>query len=149
MKICIKAMSMNRGNLRAWIDDHTRQTIIALAQLYLFPHGNRVHWRKEVWEKFHEMHRLKPSNKLPSSKFILDNSFNLYQPTLMRLIQYALDKEENYIPIRNIQESEFMLMVEDYFLWLANYLSQTDTLNKQDVLDKLDEIGLTEEYNRE
>lgn len=146
MKKYIYAMSMSRGDLRSWVSAHTRQVIIALAQLYLFPTGNRVHWRKEVWEKFSTIHRLKPTNKLPSAKFILDNSFNVYKNILPSLMQYAIDKEEDYSPISNIDEDDFRLLVEDYFLWLANMLSNADAVAKSDVLEELDRLGLTEVY---
>lgn len=149
MKVYVKSMSMSRGDLKDWIESHTKQTIIALAQLYLFPSGNRIHWRKEVWEKFHEMHKLKFNNKLPSAKFILNNSYELHQAMTCRLLQYAIDKEEKYTPISNIRESEFMVIVEDYFIWLANQLSQKEIVNTQEVLDELDNLGLTEKYDRE
>ena len=147
MKIYISAMSMDRGDLRSWIESHTKQTIIALAQLYVFPSGPRVHWREEVWSKFSEIHRLKPRNKLPSAKLILDNSYEVYKNQLMNLIQHAIDKETKYIPITNIDESEFRLIVHDYFLWLANKLSQNDYLIKAEVLERLDQLGLTEQYD--
>lgn len=149
MKLYIKAMSMKRSDLKEYIESHTRQTIIALAQLYLFPHGNRVHWRKEVWEKFHEMHKLKFNNKLPSAKFILDNSYELHQSMTCRLLQYAIDKEDKYTPISSRRESEFLVIVKDYFLWLANQLSQQEIINTKEVLDELDNLGLTENYDRE
>ncbi len=149
MKVYIEAMSMSRGDLKEWIEAHTQQTIIALAQLYLFPQGNRAHWRKEVWEKFHNMHKLKFNNKLPSSKFILNNSYELHQAKICRLLQYAIDKEEKYTPISSRRESEFLLIVQDYFIWLANQLSQTDLINTQEVLDELDSLGLTVDYERE
>lgn len=147
MKIYIYAMSMDRGDLRAWIESHTRQTIVALAQLYLFPTGPRVHWREEVWSKFSEIHRLKPKNKLPSAKLILDNSYQVYKNQLRNLLDHAIDKEIKYTPISNIDESEFQLIVYDYFLWLANEFSQKDYLIKADVLRKLDQLGLTEQYD--
>lgn len=148
MKVYIKAMSMSRGNLRDWIEDHTYQVIIALGQLYLFPDGNRTHWRKEVWEKFSRIHTLKPSRKLPSAKFILDNSYSLYQNKMASILQYVIDKESEYVPISSIDDERFRLIVEDYFLWLASYLSQTELLDKDDVLSELDRLGLTETYGR-
>jgi len=148
MKVYIKAMAMNRSNLRDWIEDHTYQVIVALGQLYLFPEGNRTHWRKEVWEKFSRMHTLKPSRKLPSAQFILDNSYAIYQNKMSSILKYVIDKESNYTPTSNIDDERFRLIVEDYFLWLANYLSQTELLDKDDVLEELDRLGLTETYGR-
>lgn len=147
MKRYVHAMSMSKGDLCSWVESHTKQTILALAQLYLFPTGPRVHWREEVWSKFQEIHRLKPKNKLPSAKLILENSYEVYKDKLMNILQHAIDKESKYTPIDNIDESEFRLIVNDYFLWLANYLSQNDYLLKVDVYNRLDALGLTEEYD--
>lgn len=146
MKKYIYAMSMNRGDLRDYIESHTRQVIIALAQLYLFPIGNRVHWRKEVWEKFNTIHTLKPLKKLPSAKFIFDNSYSLYLKRIPALLQYAIDKEEQYSPIDTMDYEEFRVIVYDYFIWLSDYFSQTADLAKSDVLEELDRLGLTEVY---
>ena len=144
MKMYISAMSMYRGDLKDWIEDHTYQVIVALGQLYLFPTGNRVHWRKEVWEKFSRMHTLKPGRKLPSAQFILDNSYGIYKSKMLSILQYVIDKESDYTPISDIDDERFRLIVQDYFLWLANYLSQYDILHKVDVLSELDGLGLTE-----
>lgn len=70
MKIAVLGMSKSRKDLGDWIEDHTWQTMVAIAQLYAFPNGNRVHWRKEVWEKFDRMHLFRHNSKLPDAKFI-------------------------------------------------------------------------------
>ena len=146
MKVYIKAMSMKRADLRDYIESHTRQVFIALTQLYLFPSGNRVHWRKEVWDKFSEMHTMKPTNKLPSAKFILDNSFEIYKNKIPDIIERVIDKEEMYTPIGNIDDYALRILIQDYFTWLSNYFSQKEMLSKSDVLDELDKLGLTIDY---
>lgn len=149
MKVYVSAMSMRRGDLQDYVEAHTRQVIIALAQLYLFPSGPRVHWRKGVWEKFNEMHTLKPMKKLPSAKFILDNSFEIYKNRLVDMLQYAIDKEEKYAPIGNVDDYEFRVLVHDYFIWLANMFSSQELIRKSDVYQELDRLGLTEQYFKE
>lgn len=146
MKMYIRAMSMKRGDLKDWIEDHTYQVIFALGQLYLFPSGNRVHWRKEVWEKFSRMHTLKPTRKLPSSQFILDNSYGVFKNRMSSILQQVIDKEDEYTPISNIDDERFRLLVYDYFLWLSAYLSYSEFLTKADVLTELDRLGLTATY---
>ena len=45
----IKAAAMKQKSLAAWIEERTSPTLLALAQLYLFPDNeNKLHWRKEV-----------------------------------------------------------------------------------------------------
>lgn len=63
---------------------------------------------------------------------------------MLSILQYVIDKESDYTPISDIDDERFRLIVQDYFLWLANYLSQYDILDKVDVLSELDGLGLTE-----
>ena len=144
MKRLILGMSMSKSDLAAWIDNHTFQTIVALAQLYLFPSGNRTHWRKEVWEKFSRIYTLKHSNKLPSAQFILQHSWNAHKNHIARIIQYAKDKEEKYSPIEGATLDEFYQVAEDYFIWLADMLSRHNEVLLQEVKDELDRLGLDE-----
>lgn len=140
----IFAMSRSRKDLGSWIEDHTFQVMVALAQLYLFPHGNRVHWRKEVYEKFSQMFPFRHNNKLPDQKFILDNSWNVNSRFIHNALQRAIDKETEYVPIDNIDENEFYVIVEDYFMWLSYSLSKTNRVSLQEVLEELDRLGLSE-----
>lgn len=133
----------SRSDLGAWIEDHTPQVMIAIAQLYVFPSGNRTHWRKEVWEKFSEMHAFKHNNKLPSAKFILDNSWKVNERYVDNVIRFVIGKEEEYTPREDINVSELYDILESYFKWLADYLSKNRFLIPQDVNKKLDELGLT------
>ena len=144
MKRRIFGMSMKRGDLGDWIDNHTFQVIVALAQLYLFPGGNRTHWRKEVWEKFSRIYTLKRSNKLPSAEFILSNSWDKYKGRLARILQYAADKEDEYIPIKSAHLDEFYQVAQDYFYWLADSFSKNQELLLSEVKEELDRLGLTE-----
>lgn len=144
MKRAIAGMSMKRKELAAWIENHTFQTIVALAQLYLFPMGNRVHWRKRVWEKFSRMYPLRSNGKLPSAQFILDNSWGMNKRWAKNALQYTIDKEEDYEPRKDAQFQEFYQIVDDYFNWLADRLSQENQLSLKEVLDELDRLGLDE-----
>ena len=142
MKIVILGMSKSRKDLGEWIEDHTWQTMVAIAQLYAFPNGNRVHWRKEVWEKFDRMHLFRHNNKLPDAKFILDNSWNVNKQFVADALQYAIDKEEEYEPRADLDVSELTGIISKYFTWLAEVLSKHPAVQKSEVLNKLDELGL-------
>lgn len=137
-------MSMKRGDLGAWIDNHTFQVMVALAQLYLFPQGTRRHWRTEVWEKLSQMYKLKLNNKLPSAQFILKYSWELNKQNVSSALKYAKSKEHELKPKDSEVYGEFYQIVEDYFIWLANELSQKDKLYLPEVLEELDRLGLTE-----
>jgi len=143
MKQYIVGMAFRRSDLGDWIDNHTFQVMVALAQLYLFPSGNRIHWRKEVWEKFSRMYTLKKTNKLPDSDFILQNSWGRNKHNVLNALNYAIDKEDSYSP-RIYTYDEFYQIVEDYFIWLASKLSKNETVRLAEVKEELDSLGLDE-----
>jgi len=144
MKRLVYGMSMKRKELGDYIDNHTWQVIVALAQLYPFPHGNRVHWRKEVWEKFSKVYILNKSDKLPNADFIYSNSWGRNTGEIGNALQYAKDKESDYTPQEHATVDEFWFIVQDYFLWLSDKLSQNSTVTLAEVKDELDRLGLTE-----
>lgn len=143
----ILAMATSRKEVGARIEDHTPQTIIALAQLYLFPNGNRVHWRKEVWEKFYSVDRFKGSNKLPDAQFILKNSWEVHKNNLDTYLKFAIGKEEDYKPRLDIDQNQFHNIVQEYFQWLANVLSTKGFVDTNSVRAELDELGLGEKLS--
>ena len=145
MKRMIIGMSKSRSDLAAWIDDHTYQVMVAIAQLYAFPYGNRVHWRKEVWEKFSEMHLFKHNSKLPDAKFIYDNSWGVNKEFVSDALGKAIDKEEDYSPKDDLDTSELYNIMENYFKWLSTKLSQSKSIRRLEVAEKLDELGLKEQ----
>lgn len=142
----IVGMSKGRRELGGWIEDHTVPVMVALAQLYIFPNGCRTHWRQKVWDKFHEMKRFMHNKKLPDAQFILDNSWsiNKSEHDLDTVIRYVIKKEKSYEPRKDINKTELSSIMESYFTWLADKLSDEFLLDVDEVKQKLDELGLNE-----
>lgn len=143
MKIYIFA-AKNRKDLGAWIEGHTRQVMIAITQLYLYPNGPRRHWRKEVWEKFYEMDLFKHNNKLPDAKFILKNSWEVNKKWVNNILEFVIDKEEDYTPREDINTEELTRILEEYFIWIADKLSKSPVVRISEVREELDKLGLEE-----
>lgn len=143
MKVYIYAMGRERKELANWIDNHTFQVMVALAQLYLFHHGTRKHWRTEVWNKFPRIYPLS-NNKLPDWKFIMKNSWGKNYHKVQKALQFAKDKETDFTPQADESYDEFYQLVEDYFMWLSHTLSKVEILPQQLVLEQLDQMGLPE-----
>lgn len=134
--------SKSRKDLGDWIEDHTFQVMVAISQLYAFPTGPRFHWRQEVWEKFDRMKLFRHNKKLPDAKFILENSWEVNKGFVDSALNYAIDKETDYIPKENLDISELTNIIEQYFIWLADELSKKPAVRLESVLKKLDELGL-------
>jgi len=145
LKRLIYAMSKDRSDLAAWIEDHTFPVMCAIAQLYLFENvPYRAHWRQEVWSKFCQMHVLRSSKKLPSSDFIYDNSWGVNKGFVDDAINWAISHEYELTPRSIVDSKEVETMMDDYFIWLSNQLSNHRAIPSKDVYSKLDELGLKE-----
>jgi len=141
----IYGMAMKRHELGNWIEDHTFQVMVALAQLYLFPKvTTRSHWRMEVWEKFHEMHLLKKTNKLPNAMFIYDCSWGRNSQFVHNAKRTAINKEKSLKPCRSANEQDLADIMDDYFVWLSTMLAKNKYIEKELVFQELDNLGLTE-----
>ena len=141
----IFGMSKSKSDMGAWIEDHTLPVMCAIAQLYIFPHADaRKHWRHEVWEKFPRIHKFKGSNKLPSQKFIYENSWEIDKDNVQDAINWAIGKEYKLTPRDDIDIAELSFIMQEYFTWLSKNLSTSIVLIERKTLEKLDELGLTE-----
>ena len=144
--ISILGMSKSRRDLEAWIEDQTFPTMIALAQLYVFPNGARTHWRREVWEKFHMMHVFRHNKQLPSAEFILSSGWkvNKSDKQVRDVIRFVIGKEVDYVPRKNIDVRELTYIMERYFEWISWQLSKSRIVEPNEVYSELDVLGLTE-----
>lgn len=143
MKRIIYAMSKAKSDLAAWIEDHTFPTMCAIAQLYLFPeYSAKSHWRQEVWSKFGQMHILRTTKDLPSSKFIFENSWGVDKRFVEDAVDWATGHEENLTPREDIDLEYLYSLMEAYFEWASTKLSVSRALKPKDVYAKLEELGL-------
>lgn len=143
MKRCIYAMSWNRQDLAAWIEEHRVPVTQALTQLYLFPNSQyENHWRQEVWAGFHTMKRLKGTNKLPSATFIYDNIWGRIPERMNSLMKRVIYHEHDLQPRAQYSEVELETLISNYFIWISNELSKSDVLYAEEVYQKLDELEL-------
>ena len=145
----IYSSKMPRGKLKLKIKNHTRPVIITLAQLYIYHRDtdNYHHWSNEVISQFPEIDRLdgKGRGKLPSKKFILDNSWGEYKDSIKKLMSMAVIHEgqnQFYDSDRAKNVDEFSKIVEEYLDFLATSLSQSDVLDPEEAIIKLKDLNL-------
>ena len=143
MKKYIMGMAYRRADLAAWIEDHTFPVMGTLAQLYLFPTAStQSHGTHDVWEKFHSMHVLKGSNKLPSAQFILQNSWEVNKSFVESAVNWAIGKEYQLTPRTDADLDRLTAIMAAYFDWLAHELSTVRVVNPAAVATKLAELSL-------
>lgn len=129
-------------DIGAELEEMTFPLMQSLTQLYLYPHVFTVdHWRHEAWSFIHDVSVLKGRNKLPKKDFILKNTIIANMKYLNECVSAVLDKEYQFTPI-DYNMDELAGLMDNYFDWLADKLSHTRYIAKQEVVDKLISIGL-------
>ena len=145
MILFIYCMSKSKSELAGWIEDHTFPVMCAITQLYLFENCDvRSHWRQEVWANFKDMRLLRRQNKLPTSKFIFENSWKVNEVFVDDAVTWAIDHENNLICREDIDVNHLHAIMENYFKWLSDQLSTHKTISSTAVYTKLDELGLSD-----
>ena len=136
-------MSKFKSELAGWIEDHTFPVMCAIAQLYLFENCDvSSHWRQEVWASFKDMRLLRRQNKLPTSKFIFENSWKINEGFVNDAVTWAIDHENTLHCQKDVDVNQLYDIMERYFKWLSDQLSKHKTISSTAVYTKLDELGL-------
>lgn len=139
----IFGMSKSRKDLESWIEDHTLPVMCALAQLYVFPNSQyENHWRQEVYANFNTMRRFRHNNKLPSSEFIFNSSWEINKDSVKSALKWAKSKETELTPRKDISVENLYSLMESYFIWISEALSQEPLISSEEVYAELDELGL-------
>lgn len=139
----VYAMSYGRADLASWIEEHTFPVVVAITQLYMFPYSQyRSHWVKEVYASFNSMKLLKHNNKLPSARFIYDNSWGINKRFYKDAIVFVKDKESELQLRDDFNELELVNILDSYFEWLAAQLSQHRVITLSQVFNELKQYNI-------
>lgn len=142
MKRYIRCQAKPLADIGADIESKTPPVIQALIQLYLYPEATtREHWRQEVWANLHDIDLRKGSNKLPKRDFILKNTIVPNMKFIESFVASVIDKEIEFTP-KAIDYNELCGLIDNYFDWLSEKLSQTRYISCKEVYTKLESIGL-------
>lgn len=138
MKVCIRSMSMSKKDIGAKIEDGTQTIIIHLIKLWLYPHSeSKHHWRKEIASALFNVPTMKGRSKHPSSKFILDNTWNIHSNLYESYLDYVLvdygDSDADTSKLRD--------HIEMYFRWLADELSANLIVPHKRIYSELEKLG--------
>lgn len=139
----IYGMSYRRSDLAAWIEDHTFPAMICLAQLYMFPNSeNRRHWATELFATFHSMRVLRGTSRVPSSRFIFENSWGIDEKYFKDACNAAEDKELELDVREDFSYDAVRELMRSYFEWIASELSVHRAITLSDVFNELDVLGV-------
>ena len=150
MKIYIRgseavfAMSLPKHEIAARLEETTRTLIRHLIKLQLYgdtsPSAN--HWRQEIYAILHNVSKIRGSNKLPSQKFILDNTINVNRDLIPAWTRHIVtDYSDDVDQDMQIDVTKLEDKITDYYMWLAAELSEYGDISRTDCYNKLKELG--------
>ena len=140
MKKYIYAMSVNQQELGQQLFNASLPLTEHLTKLYMFPNLDyRGHWKKKIWNFAHRVPKLKSSNKYPEAEFIFEK-LSGYADDSYNAIDMMLADYSQHCPER-VDGAELETMLNQYFWWLAEELSEHGIIPADKVYNKLDEIG--------
>lgn len=138
----INASAMRRDDLAMWIEDKATPVMEVLAQLYLFPNTEyENHWRGELYSLWNQVKLLK-NNKLASSKFLYDNTLGVNKQYARGVVQHMIDKEYTLTPRSDFDMNTYLTICDTYFKWICEKFSTYRYVSKDEIYQKLDEMGL-------
>lgn len=145
MKRYIMCMSKSRSEIRDRLENVATQCMTHIAKIWLFPTSeSQKHWKREVWAFYNEIDRMKPTNKVPSAKFIFNSSWGLKNHLKEKAIQRAVDSEETLIPDKYRLNNLQILYdnMEKYFKWMSETLHNEELISLEAVMKEFGRLGM-------
>lgn len=136
----ILCMSESRKDIANKIESGVPELILHLIKLRRYPDSQDVNkWRQEVAEKLYRISTLKNTHKFPDPDFILKHTWGVYESQLpyyyyMIVRDYGESVVDTNVP--SLYDD-----IHDYFIWLADMLSQHGRVAFQDVYERLRELN--------
>lgn len=141
MKVIIYGSKFKR-DISAKLESLSKLVTQHIIALYLFPDSpNRNHWMGEVWSFLNDVPLVRGRNKPPRSRFIYENTWGIQKRYLNVHIQKVIDKESDYTPI-TCDKKLLSEILDDYFRWISDKLSEDSYVSKSEVYDTLKDLGL-------
>lgn len=138
----INASAMKQGDLAMWVEEKATPVMEVLAQLYLFPDTEyENHWRGELYARWNQVKLLK-NNKLPSSEFLYANTLEPNKQFASGVLQHMIDKEYTLVPREGYTVDAYLVICDIYFRWICDCFSRYRYISKEEIYQKLDEMGL-------
>lgn len=138
----IFAISLPKREIASRLEVTTRQLIFHLIKLYLYPDSIYTnHWNNDVYNTLHSVSTIKRSHKLPSKKFILDNTIGLnkrFIPSLIKVIEDDYTDQNGESIEYTLDEIESAMYM--YFDWISSVLSRDGYLSRKSVYETLKEL---------
>ena len=141
LRSSIFCMAQDKKSVREFLWPRAGQIIQHLLQIYMYPNIDATnHWGAEVYGFINKLPKLKHNNKYPSEKFILDNTWNIWNDAIIDMINSAI--KEYGQPQQDVDKNVIADLIYKYFQWLANHLSIEGQITKSDMVAYIKQLGI-------
>ena len=115
-------------------------TIKGIKDIHYRPSFFTNHWRKEVWNFFHSVPKLKSTKKYPPYSLVRD-SIGAFDDMVPEISSAILEDYSKLVPQRT-DFDEIETIVHQYLDWVSDEVSDKGIISSSPVYSKLAELGL-------
>lgn len=140
-RLYIFGMSKNLKSIRNQLTGQSGGIVTHLMKLYKYPDSSAVnHWRGEIFGFIHSISTVKGKNSYPSSDWLFNTIWDNIDYNDIGCWEVGMNKQYGLgIAIKSVI---FYELCQNYIRWLSNMLSEYGQVSRQQVYDKLKELGL-------
>ena len=138
MKILITSSAVQRDILKQKLIDRSEQVVNHLIKIFLYPSNNAAeHWKHEVYSFLYQVGVLKSSNKFPTSKFILNNTWNTWEDAILAYIPVV---KQDFPNMSENDSKDVYRAIYEYFRWLSKNLSMCGMVSQTSVKQTINDL---------
>lgn len=139
--VSIFGIAESKRDIQSELRNHSGELFRHLLKLYCYPdHQSAEHWKDEIYSFLNDVALFKHNKKLPSSKFILQNTYDIWEDSTDIAVKKIM-RDYGSFPWSRVRSKDFHRMAYDYFSKLADVLSKEGSVTRQEVHEMLEESG--------
>lgn len=139
MKRMIYCFAKDKGTLLYELERKSESLIKHLVKYFMYPgHISASHWGDEIYAFLNSVSKLKKKNKRPTSKQILQSTWDVYEDSIIEYIPTVVDDYGD----SDIDPELVYNNCRDYMIWLSNMLSDVGSVSRKACKRELETIEM-------
>lgn len=139
MYLYVRGFADSRSQIKSDLRGATKVVMNHLIKIWLYPNvQEQNHWKKEVAQSLNDVPKLKGKNRYPNYKFLMDNTWKIYEDGLYDRIQVIVDSIAE-TPIQ-FDIDDIYSAVHRYFQWICEELSNRGIVKYSEIYNQIEII---------
>lgn len=141
VKVPVLGMSKDMKTLKKSLEGKSSGIITHMMRLYKYPENDSVnHWKSEIFNFIHSVPTLKDKSKYPDKKWPQSVIWDSIDYNDISMWERGMIKK--YGQGVKLFTLDFYDMCYSYIEWLSEMLSENGDVSRDEVYQKLEELGL-------